>query len=713
MLERARRALLRHRIYLILGMHGAVFAAVYAASYFIRFEGWPPRAEMAALTATLPAVVAIKTGIFLGLGSHRGWWRYATFRDLVLLFEAATLSALALAAGQAMTRGIWEIPRSIPLIDWSGTILALGGLRAGSRVYRERYRPMMRSGSGGALRERALVYGAEAPALALIREVQGHPELNLDVVGLLDENPWIQGRLVGGVPVLGGADDLKRVALERKAVKLLVPSSSSSPGPSVPPATMRRLLESARSIGMRVKVVPGVQLLLSGAVRVEPRDVEIDDLLPRDPIVLEMESIRAYLRGKTVLVTGAAGSIGSEICRQTLAFGPRRLVMLDQSETGLFELKREFDERGRPWTKGGVKPDGAPASVAEPEPEPERVYRVGDIRDRADLDRVFAEHRPEVVFHAAAYKHVPMMEANPAAAVRTNVIGTRHAVDAALDSGAEAFVLISTDKAVNPSSVMGACKRLGEMYVQAALRSRRGRSTRLMTVRFGNVLGSNGSVVPVFKSQIRRGGPVTVTHREMTRYFMTIPEATQLVLQAGALGRGGEIFVLDMGEPVRILDLAEDLIRLSGSAAEIVFTGLRPGEKLHEELYHDRAEHLPTPHPKISVLRGDHEDGAARRLLERWDRLESVEGLSRGEVTGLLREFVPEYRPFAPSSSEDGAGAGAGSKVAESQRAERESARVPGSWENGDSEVSEESPMEEKSLESLGARGRSSDCTLP
>jgi len=349
---------------------------------------------------------------------------------------------------------------------------------------------------------------------------------------------------------------------------------------SVTGKELRRLMERCRAAGATLKVIPALDQLLDGQHRVTIRDVEINDLLRRAPVELDSAAIAGLLRNKVVLVTGAGGSIGSELCRQVLRFEPRTLVLVERAENNLFYVDRELRQvAGRTVVQACV----------------------GDVLDRRRLAHVFRTHQPEVVFHAAAHKHVPMMEANPGEALKNNVLGTKRVADAAHRHGALAFVMISTDKAVNPTSVMGVSKQLAERYVHAL--SQRS-STKFVVVRFGNVLGSNGSVVPLFQEQIRRGGPITVTHPDMTRYFMTIPEASQLVLQAAAMGRGGEIFVLDMGEPVRILDLAKDLVRLSGLTPddiEIEFTGTRPGEKLYEELYFEDEEMLPTPHPKLSV----------------------------------------------------------------------------------------------------------------
>ncbi|MBX6316223.1 MAG: polysaccharide biosynthesis protein, partial [Isosphaeraceae bacterium] len=387
---------------------------------------------------------------------------------------------------------------------------------------------------------------------------------------------------------------------------------------------VRALAHVCDAAGLKAQVVPGFDALLSGALTVQPRDVDIQDLLCREPIRLDGEAIGRFLEGRVILVTGASGSIGSEICRQVLTFRPARLILVDHSENGLFYLERGLHAL-------------TPAAT-------EVITRVASITDASRIRALFAWDRPHVVFHAAAHKHVPMMEANPGEAVKNNVFGTRTVVDEALRAGVEAFVMISTDKAVKPTSIMGVCKRLAEAYVQSLSGLT---PTRLVTVRFGNVLGSTGSVVPIFREQIRQGGPVTVTHPDMTRYFMTIPEAAQLVLQAGAQGGGGEIFVLDMGEPVKVLDLARDMIRLSGQAegrdVQIVFTGLRPGEKLYEELYDDGEELLATAHPKIRAAR--HRPYPPEQLYAGLDRLAAAVDGPADRVVAILAELVPSYRP--------------------------------------------------------------------
>ena len=602
----------RWRLPGIVLFHALAFGLTLPAAFLVRFDGAIPPEYLDRLWAVWPAAVLVKTVVFLAMGSHRGWWRYASFADLTTLAAATAVGTLAFSAADAALPAHLRAPRSVPLLDGAATLLVLGGARAAIRLGRERFRPMI----SGRKPARVLVVGADEVGMALVNHVRRHPGLAVQVVGFLDDAPSTRGRVLEGVRVLGAVRDAVRLAAQSRAEAVLVPT------PSVPSSVVRALAEACDGADLKVQVVPRFDSLINGTVVARPRDVEVEDLLAREPVRLDGGAIGRLVRGRVVLVTGAAGSIGSEICRQVLAFDPERVVLLDHSENGLFFLEKELKALAR---------------------GPEVVPFVASITDRPRLREAFDRFRPSVVFHAAAHKHVPMMEANPGEAVKTNVFGTKNAADEAARAGVETFVLISTDKAVKPSSVMGACKRLAEVYCRSLTGASR---TRLVAVRFGNVLGSAGSVVPVFQEQIRRGGPVTVTHPEMTRYFMTIPEASQLVLQAGAMGRGGEVFVLDMGEPVRIVDLARAMIRLSGLAVgeqvEIAFTGLRPGEKLHEEL-HDRDERCtPTSHPKVMVIRQP--DPPARRTPLNLDRLSrALEG--SGDVVEALAALVPDYRP--------------------------------------------------------------------
>jgi FlaA1/EpsC-like NDP-sugar epimerase len=614
---------LEHRLVGLIVLHALVFAMIYWLCYVIRFDGAITPAHLKMMMTTLPLVVVLKVAIFLATGSHRGLWRQFTFADITALAGAAALGSIALATVGFLNQDWLPIPRSIIVMDCAGTLLLLGGLRGSLRLFRENCYPMLMARS----LERVVIVGAGSAGETVARTIRSQPQLGMSVMGFLDPDEHIHGCKLGGVKVLGPPEAIGQHVGRLGIHTILVPAGA------IPGQRLRKLTCICDTLGVKVKVIPPLATLLSGAVEVRLRDVDIHDLLCREPVRLDSESIGRFLRDRIVLVTGAAGSIGSEICRQALAFGPGRLILLDHSENGLFFVEREL------------------RALA---PEADVVPCVASITDASRLRTIFARHSPEVVFHAAAHKHVAMMEANPGEAVKNNVFGTKALVDVALGSGVESFVMISTDKAVNPTSVMGACKRLAEMYVQALSEQT---STRLVTVRFGNVLGSNGSVVPLFQEQIRQGGPVSVTHPEMTRYFMLIPEAAHLVLHAGTLGRGGEIFVLDMGEPVRILDLARDLIRLSGlregEDIEIICTGLRPGEKLHEELYDRREEALPTPHPKI--FRARHRPCALEALPAQLAELARSLDSSADEVVAVLQSVVPEYRPARPPSKGLGA----------------------------------------------------------
>jgi FlaA1/EpsC-like NDP-sugar epimerase len=550
--------------------------------------------------------------VFFFRGGHRDFSQSASFANLIPFAESLTLGSLGVAV---FNKFAWDsqLPRSIIVIDWAFSILALGVLKGSVRLYRERYYPMFTANSA----VRVLVVSASEAGETLVREVQRQTCSPMKVVGILDPDSATHGRILSGVRVLGGLNEIERIAAIQRVTTILIPT------PAIAAREIRALVVAGKKSNLKVQIVPGFGSLLAGTLTVRPRDVDIQDLLCREPVKLETETIEGFLRGKTVLITGAAGSIGSEMCRQVAAFEPRRIILLDHNENGVFFIERELKATF---------------------PQLKLIPYVASITDSVRLRKCFVQHEPDVVFHAAAHKHVPMMESNPGEALKNNVLGTRALVDEAMRAKVEAFVMISTDKAVNPTSVMGASKRLAEMYVQAHSHVS---TTRLMTVRFGNVLGSNGSVVPIFKKQIQDGGPVTVTHPKMVRYFMTIPEAAQLVLQAGALGTGGEIFVLDMGKPVKIVDLARDLIRLSGvhesSEIDLVFTGLRPGEKLYEELYEDSETKLSTRHPKIFAA--NHRPCSIESIREKLDRLACMVDQPNRQVLTALKELLPDYKP--------------------------------------------------------------------
>jgi FlaA1/EpsC-like NDP-sugar epimerase len=614
-------------------------ALMWLAAYWIRFNFDIPPDFLASSLQALAWVMPLYAVIYLKFGLYRGIWRYASMGDLRRLLIAVGLGAVATAGVVYMIQAP-VIPRSILLLHPILVLLAMGGDRFLYRAWKDGH---IFSG-GSSEGQPVLVLGAGDAAVTLLKELSRSTAWR--VVGLLDDEPSKQGRRLADVPILAPVEAVAAQAARLGVTHVIIAMPSASA------AQRRRAAELAGAAGLTVLTVPAMADVLSGKVSVsQVRKVELEDLLGREPIQLDEEGLQRLLGGRTVLVTGAGGSIGSELARQIARFAPRRLVLFEQSEFALYRIEQEFAALEMP------------AQIA---------CAVGDVKDVARLDRVFDQHRPEVVFHAAAYKHVPLMEnENAWEAVRNNVLGTLRLAQAAQRHGVGEFVFISTDKAVNPTNVMGASKRLAEMVCQALQNgagvgnddvglkldlhgSRRSGfsptspspTTRFVTVRFGNVLGSSGSVIPRFREQIAGGGPVTVTHPDIIRYFMLIPEAAQLVLQAGLMGQGGEIFVLDMGEPVKIVDLARDMIRLSGFSEEdvrIVFTGLRPGEKLYEELLADGEQTLPTPHAKLRIARAEASlSAAALAELLAW-----LQGAPQDEaaVKKRLAELVPEYRP--------------------------------------------------------------------
>jgi FlaA1/EpsC-like NDP-sugar epimerase len=510
------------------------------------------------------------------------------------------------------------IPRSVILLDWGATLALLLIARTVPRLLHNNLRSWLYAPPG----TKALIAGANDAGEALLRTIRHAPELNYRPVGFVDDQPHTRGRRIAGVPVLGGFENLAELAEQHGVAEVLL-TADALPGKQV-----RQILEMAETHDFCVKVLPSYQQLLQERVDISPRSVAIADLLRRPSVELDKVRIQKWITGRTVLVTGSSGSIGSEICRQILDQAPAKIVVVDRSETGQFFLERELRRL-------------APATQIE--------VALADLTDGDRMRAVFAEHQPDIIFHAAAYKHVPLMEAHVGEAVKNIVLATRNLVDLAETFEVEALVMISTDKAVNPTSVMGSCKRLAEQYVQAKAATS---PCRLVTVRFGNVLDSAGSVVPIFREQIAQGGPVTVTHPDMVRYFMLIPEAAQLVIQAGTMGQGGEIFVLDMGDPVKILDLAKDMIRLSGLRVgddiEIEVTGLRPGEKLYEELYNEQEAHRATTHSKIMVA-----DCQPRKLLQvihDINHLVEIADEPNEAVRDALRQIIPLH-PSQPAAA--------------------------------------------------------------
>lgn len=599
---------------LLVIIHDLTAAALaWALAYWLRFNFDIPPAFEHGLLVSLAVVLPLQGAIAWGLGLYRGIWRFASLPDLKRIIVAVAAGAIIAPVLIFMLQRLSEVPRSVLVLYPILLMLFMGGSRFLYRSWKDGHLLTFRDVAG----EPVLVLGAGEAAVDLLRELARSRQWH--VVGLLDDDPEKQKRLLNGVPVLGPLSEIVEHA-RRHDVRHVIMAM-----PSAEHSVRRQAAKSATEAGLAVLTVPSFDDLLSGRVAIsQVRKVELEDLLGRDKVQLDDEGLHRLLADKVVLVTGAGGSIGSELCRQIAGFSPRLLVFFELSEFALYGIEQEFTKRF---------PELAIACV------------VGDVREEARLAEVFGQYRPELVFHAAAYKHVPLMEKENAwQAVRNNVLGTWRVAQAAVDHGVGKFVLISTDKAVNPTNVMGASKRLAEMVCQAI--SENSAATRVVMVRFGNVLGSSGSVIPKFREQILHGGPVTVTHPDVVRYFMLIPEAAQLVLQAGLMGQGGEIFVLDMGEPVKIVDLARDMIRLSGFTEEdirIEFTGLRPGEKLYEELLADNEQTLPTPHPKLRVARGDAApDAAWLAELSAWLECTSLDEAAVKEALGA---WVPEYRP--------------------------------------------------------------------
>lgn len=612
---------LRHRRAILVGLHVVLIPLIYAAAFALRFDGHVPAVYVTTFWVTLPVLFVLRLGVFATLRQYNGWWRHVGLYDLTELFKAVTISSVLFLiavflmkelAGLPSTR----LPRSILLLDWGTAILCFGGIRFGVRWIREREV----TGSWVRGGKRTIIIGADNTADRLLRQVRLDGESGIYPVGLVDDSAGKAGLQIHGVPVLGRVSDLRRLVVQHRIDLIVVAITAATR------QEMTEIMQYCSGLSVEFKIVPSLRELLDGTARLtQLRTVRIEDLLGRVPVTLDMARVKADLEGSVVAITGGAGSIGSELARQVARFKPQRLVLIEQAESPLYFVHLELKEK---------------------HPQLEIVPVIADIANQQQLERIFAVHRPDYVLHAAAYKHVPMMEANALVAVHNNVMGTLAVAECAGRYDVKKVVMISTDKAVNPSSVMGATKRAAERLVLEWPELRRAR-TDFRVVRFGNVLGSNGSVVPLFKRQIADGGPVTVTHPETTRYFMTIPEAVQLVLQAAALPEAaGRVSMLEMGEPVRILDMAENLIRLSGlepyTEVPIVFTGLRPGEKLHEELISQLFTTMPTAVEKIHIMHRHDIDGASIRTgLSQLQA--ALEAGNCDELLSALHTLVPEW----------------------------------------------------------------------
>ena len=599
-------------------LHDIAAASVaWLSAYLLRFNFDIPEEFSVSMLQSLNWVVTLQASVFIGFGLYRGVWRFASVSDLQRIFLAVASATALLTAALFMLQIEITIPRSVIILDPLLLILMMGGSRFVYRAWKEHqlYGITLKQGNP------VIVLGAGEAAVALVKDLARSPQWQ--VVGLLDDDSSMLGREIFGVKVKGKITDLATVSKRLNVNHVIVAM------PSAHHQKRRQAIELANQLGLEVLTVPAIDDLISGKVSVSQiRKVDVEDLLGRDAVKLDNSGLQKLIDRQTVMVTGAGGSIGSELCRQIVKFNPKILICLDISEFSLYQLEQELSAQKLPIRL---------------------VYVTTDVKNKIRLASLLAEYKPSVVFHAAAYKHVPMMETgNVWEALSNNVIGTHTLAQACKEAGVAKFVLISTDKAVNPTNVMGASKRLAEMVCQG-LQDNLAESatgTRFVIVRFGNVLGSSGSVIPKFREQIAKGGPITITHPEITRYFMSIPEAAQLVMQAGLMGKGGEIFVLDMGEPVKIAALAADMVRLSGlqpDEIKIEYVGLRPGEKLYEELLADDEHTMPTPHEKLRIAKARNSDAAWVKRLLKW-----IDGATNADENLLKTElavWVEEYSP--------------------------------------------------------------------
>lgn len=583
----------------------------WSMAFLLRFNFDMPPSFVHTMWKTLLWLIPLQTGVFIYFGLYRGIWRFASLPDLARILKALLSSAALLAAVLFMFKPYGVIPRSVLLLNPILLILLMGGSRLAYRAWKEHKLYGFTQVQG----EPVLILGAGDAGLALVKDLSRSTQWR--VVGLLDDDNRLLGRDLFGVKVLGGIDQLKVVAQKQDVSHAILAM------PSATHETRKKVIDLANHIDLEVLTVPAIDDLMSGKISISAvRKVEVEDLLGREPVQLDNAGLEGLIEGKVTMVTGAGGSIGSELCRQILKYHPQKLICFDISEYALYSLEQELIKQVNNISL---------------------VYLTGDVRNQHRVKQVLSDYQPNLVFHAAAYKHVPLMENhNVLEAMQNNVQGTYTVAKACKDAQVNKFVLISTDKAVNPTNVMGASKRLAEMVCQSLQDGCE--KTSFVIVRFGNVLGSSGSVIPKFREQIAKGGPVTVTHPEITRFFMSIPEAAQLVMQAGLMGKGGEIFVLDMGVPVRIVDLAQDMIRLSGFRIEdikIEFTGLRPGEKLYEELLADDETTVKTYHPKLRVANARQVNSQWVESLLLW--LNKANNSNELKIKQDLKSWIEEY----------------------------------------------------------------------
>ncbi len=587
-------------------------------SYVLRFNTAHLNSQMNQILFTLPLVIIIRLFMFQTHGLYRGMWRFTSVRDLVVIIKATTFGSLFIVGMLVLFVRFNEYPRSVFIIDWLIVIVLVGGSRLGYRLYRESGFKLWKAVEDP--NKKILIVGAGRAGEAILREILGNYRLSYTPVGFVDDDRNKRNMTIHGYRVFGNTRIIPIIVKEHKVEEIFfaIPSASAK--------SKRRIALICKRAQITFKTLPAVGDILDGKVKVSAlREFQIEDLLGREPAKLDTAAIKSYLRDKTVMITGAGGSIGSELCRQVAKFSPRRLVLFDHSEYNLYQIHLNLQE---------LFPDLDIQPV------------IGDVTNRNRVERTLGRFMPQVIFHAAAYKHVPLMEMNPGEAIRNNIFGTLVVAKSARAYGVNKFVMVSTDKAVRPTNIMGASKRIAEIICESVGNHSK---TQFVTVRFGNVLNSVGSVIPLFKRQIEKGGPITVTHPEIYRYFMTIPESVQLIMQAGAMGKGGEIFILEMGEPVRIVDLARDMITLCGLEPDrdikIIFSGLRPGEKLYEELLTDSEEIKSTLHEKIYVAGREEVDEMT--LMAKLDQLSHIleeDGFTL-KIVEKVKEIVPDFEP--------------------------------------------------------------------
>jgi FlaA1/EpsC-like NDP-sugar epimerase len=615
------KILIRNKnFWLMLAGDIGLIALSYYLAYLLRFEGQIPEKVLAVFKQTVLMVVAVKVVCFFIFTLYRGMWRYTSIVDFLNVLKAVAVSSVSLVLIFLFLFSFQGFSRAIFVIDFILTLYFIASTRLGIRMVLSMqdadYFAFFKRRNKNA--KKLLIIGAGDTGARILREMMENPRVNLTPVGFLDDNPEKRAKSIHGVPVLGHIDKIDKIEVDFDEILITTPSATG--------AQMERIVAACKRTGKPFKTMPQIGELIDGRVSLKlVRNVSITDIVGREEMRLDHEEIRNYLHGKRIMITGAGGSIGSELVRQISRFKPRAVALLDMGEYNLYQVEIECRERF-----GGIEI---------------KTYLV-DLSNPHTTCRVFEDFRPDVVFHAAAYKHVPMQELNPWEAIQNNIQGTRNAIRCSIDMGVDKFVLVSTDKAVRPTNIMGVSKRICELLSSSM---KWNASTRFLAVRFGNVLGSSGSVIPLFQQQIARGGPVTITHPDITRYFMSIPEAAQLILQAGAMGEGGEIFILKMGNPVRIADLAHEVIRLSGfepgKDIRVVYTGLRPGEKLYEELITEGEGIVPTLHEKIMVLRGTNGSSYEKVSSQIDDLIDVAATFDTAAIKLKLKEIVPEYTP--------------------------------------------------------------------